>query len=169
MNQFVELAKNTIEAYIKEKEIVKLPSPLSLEMKGKAGVFVSIKKHGELRGCIGTYVPTTSNIAEEIIRNAIAAATSDPRFPPISKDELSDLDISIDVLTEPTPVNGVEELDAKRYGVIVKSGTRRGLLLPDLDGVETPEAQISICKRKAGIPQNENVELYRFEVKRHQN
>ena len=163
----VELAGKTIEVYIKEKKIVEPPVELSGDMSGKAGVFVSIKKHGELRGCIGTFAPVTENIAKEIIRNAIAASTEDPRFPPVTVDELPDLDISVDVLSAPEKVSSTGELDAKKYGVIVVAGGRRGLLLPDLEGVNTPEEQIAICRRKGGIGENEPVELYRFEVKRY--
>jgi len=136
-------------------------------MKGRAGVFVSLKKKGELRGCIGTFAPTTESIAEEVIRNAIESATRDPRFPPVIKEEIPELEISIDVLTEPVKVASVKELDAKRFGVIVKSGMKRGLLLPDLEGVNTPEEQVAICRKKAWINDDEPVELYKFEVKRY--
>jgi AMMECR1 domain-containing protein len=106
-------------------------------------------------------------VAEEIIANAISAATRDPRFPAISQHELPDLEFSVDVLTEPEPAKGKSDLDPKRYGVIVSSGWRRGLLLPDLEGVEDPEQQIDICRRKAGIGPDEPIQLFRFEVQRH--
>jgi hypothetical protein len=167
LNPLVELAKKSIEAYVKEKKIINPPDKLADEMKGRAGVFVSLKKKGNLRGCIGTFAPTCDNIAQEVIRNAIESATSDPRFPPVTKDEIPELEISVDVLTEPQKVSSIEDLDAKRFGVIVKSGMRRGLLLPDLAGVNTPEEQIKICRRKAGIGEDEPVELYKFEVKRY--
>ena len=163
----VELAKKTIEKYIKEEKVLPSPADIPTEMKAKAGVFVSIKKKGELRGCIGTFEPTKANIAEEIIANAISASTHDPRFLPIEKEELPDLDISVDVLSKPQKVNSKSELDAKKYGVIVAAGPRRGLLLPDLPGVNSPDEQIAICLRKAGIGENEKLELYRFEVKRY--
>jgi AmmeMemoRadiSam system protein A len=122
-----------------------------------------------LRGCIGTIEPTQANVALEVIQNAISAATQDPRFPPIVPEELADLDIKVDVLGEPEPVDGLEELDPKRYGVIVKSARdwRRGLLLPDLEGVDTVESQVDIARRKAGIRPDEPIELYRFEVVRY--
>ena len=167
MNPLIELAKKSIEAYVKEKKIINPPDKLADEMKGRAGVFVSLKKKGNLRGCIGTFAPTCDNIAQEVIRNAIESATSDPRFPPVTKDEIPELEISVDVLTEPQKVSSIEDLDAKRFGVIVKSGMRRGLLLPDLAGVNTPEEQIKICRRKAGIGEDEPVELYKFEVRRY--
>jgi uncharacterized protein, PH0010 family len=135
-------------------------------MKKRAGVFVSIHKHGELRGCIGTFEPAKSNVAEEIIANAISSATRDPRFPPVDASELADLEYSVDILTEPEPIKDIEELDPKKYGIIVESGFRRGLLLPDLEGVDTVEEQIAICRLKAGISYSEPVSLYRFQVRR---
>lgn len=166
MHPLVKLAKETVESYIKEK---KLPHPAELtpEMKEKAGVFVSIKKHGALRGCIGTFEPTVSNVAQEIISNAISSATRDPRFPPVVASELPDLTYSVDVLTMPVPVKSVHDLDPRKYGIIVESGGRRGLLLPDLEGVDSVEQQIDICRHKAGIYQDEPVKLYKFEVKRY--
>jgi len=162
----VQLARKTIEANIKERRLVEAPEKLSTEMAERAGVFVSIHKKGSLRGCIGTFNATTKNVAEEVIKNAIEASTRDPRFSPITEKELDDLEISVDVLTAPVPVNSSKDLDAKKFGVIVKAGARRGLLLPDLPGVDTPEEQIRICKQKAWIADDEPVELYRFEVRR---
>jgi AmmeMemoRadiSam system protein A len=136
-------------------------------MKGKAGVFVSIHKGEDLRGCIGTIGPTEENIAKEIVQNAVSAATKDPRFPPVSPDELNELNYKVDVLTEPEPIQSPDQLDPKKYGVIVEAGWRRGLLLPDLEGVDSVDYQIEICRAKAGIGQKEPVKLYRFEVKRY--
>lgn len=167
MTNPVQLARQAISTYIIEGKILEAPKDLSREMQKKAGVFVSLKKHGELRGCIGTFAPTTKNIAHEIIRNSIESATRDPRFSPVTADEISDLVISVDVLTEPEKIESIKDLDAKRFGVIVKSGNKRGLLLPALEGVETPEEQIEICRRKGGISHNEPIELFRFEVKRY--
>jgi len=135
-------------------------------LKTRAGAFVSIHEHGALRGCIGTIAPTQPSLADEIVENAISASTRDPRFDPIGADELADLEISVDVLGDPEPISGLDELDVKRYGVIVTCGGRRGLLLPDLDGVDTPEKQVDIARRKAGIGPNEVIELERFEVTR---
>ncbi|MFH1541497.1 MAG: AmmeMemoRadiSam system protein A [bacterium] len=162
----VQLARLTIESYIRDHKLVLPPEDLSPEMKQRAGVFVSLHKNGNLRGCIGTFVATTLNVAAEVIHNAIESATRDPRFPPVTIDELADLEISVDVLGEPKVVASAKDLDAKKYGVIVKSGGRRGLLLPDLAGVNTPEEQIAICRRKAWISEDEPVELSRFEVRR---
>ena len=161
----MKLAKETVESYIREGRIPE-PEELTPEMKEQAGVFVSIHKHGELRGCIGTFEPAKSNIAQEIMANAISSATGDPRFPPVSASELDDLEYSVDILTKPEPVEGVEELDSTQYGVIVESGTRRGLLLPDLEGVDTAEEQIAICRLKGGISYDAPINLYRFQVRR---
>ncbi len=166
MSPIVKLAKETVETYVRDDKVIK-PRELTPEMKEKAGVFVSIHKLGELRGCIGTFEPTRRNIAEEIVSNAISAATRDPRFSPIAPEELADLDYSVDVLTRPEPVASKDELDEKKYGVIAECGWRRGLLLPDLDGVGCVDEQINICRMKAGIGPEEPVKLYRFEVKRY--
>jgi MEMO1 family protein len=166
MSPIARLARETVETYVREGRVPK-PQTLTPEMKEKAGVFVSLHKHGDLRGCIGTFEPFTANVAEEIIRNAISSSTDDPRFHPVTVDELTDLDYSVDVLTSPVPVKGAEELDPKKYGVIVATGWRRGLLLPNLEGVDTIEQQIDICRQKAGIGTSEPVQLYRFEVKRY--
>jgi AmmeMemoRadiSam system protein A len=166
MHPLVRLAKRTVDSYIRKGEVVQ-PRRLSAEMKEQAGVFVSIHKLGELRGCIGTFEPQHDNVAEEIVANAISSATRDPRFPPVTKDELRHLEYSIDVLTRPEPVKSPKELDAKKYGVIVEAGWRKGLLLPDLEGVNTVEEQVNICRLKAGIEPDEPAKLYRFEVKRY--
>jgi hypothetical protein len=121
-----------------------------------------------LRGCIGTFEPCWDNVAKETVDNAISSATRDPRFPPVALEELDDLTYSVDVLGQPEQVAGIDQLDVKRYGVIVEAGPRRGLLLPDLEGVDTPQQQIDICRQKAGIGPDEPVKLYRFEVKRYE-
>jgi AmmeMemoRadiSam system protein A len=166
-NPLVNLAIETIKNYVCNKKKINPPDELTPEMKERRGVFVSIKKKGQLRGCIGTFQPTTPNVATEIINNAISAAINDPRFNPITPDELEDLEISVDVLSPPEKIKSKRELDPKKYGVIVQKGFRRGLLLPDLEGVDTVDYQISIAKAKAGIREDEEVELYRFEVKRY--
>jgi AmmeMemoRadiSam system protein A len=167
MHAFVKLAKETVEAFVRHGNVIRRPSTPTPEMDAKAGVFVSLKIKGQLRGCIGTFQPTTENIAEEIIQNAISAATRDPRFHPVRQEELAGLEYSVDVLSEPEKINSKRELDPKKYGVIIKSGGRKGLLLPDLEGVDTVDEQISIASMKAGIYVGEDIELYRFEVKRY--
>lgn len=166
MHPIARLAKKTVEAYVKEGKTPQ-PEELTPEMRGRTGVFVSIHKFGELRGCIGTIEPTEKNVAEEIVNNAINSATRDPRFPPVAPNELKDLSYSVDVLTTPEPIDSQDQLDAKKYGVIVEAGMRRGLLLPDLEGVDTVDYQIEICRMKAGIMPDEPIKLYRFEVKRY--
>ena len=131
-------------------------------------MFVSLHKDGRLRGCIGTIEPVRGCIAEEIIENAISAATRDPRFPPVQENELDALEISVDVLSSPEKINSKDELDVKRYGVIVSKGRRRGLLLPNLDGVDTVDRQVAIALQKAGLSEWETgYGLERFEVVRH--
>jgi len=166
VHPLVRLAKRSVESYVRKGKVVPVKR-LTPEMKLKAGVFVSIHKGGELRGCIGTIEPQRNNVAEEIIANAISSAIRDPRFYPVTADELKELEYSVDVLTEPKPVKSRKRLDARRYGVIVEAGGRRGLLLPDLEGVNSASEQIDICRQKAGIPPDEPVKLYRFEVKRY--
>ena len=165
---YVRLARNTIEKYISEGIIPDIPDDLPKELlENQAGAFVSIHEHGRLRGCIGTILATKDCIAKEIIDNAISASTRDPRFDPIRKDELDWLEINVDILGEPEDIESKEQLDVKRYGVIVSNRYKRGLLLPDLDGVDTVDQQISIAKQKAGILDNEDYSLQRFEVTRH--
>lgn len=163
-----QLAKEAVEAYIMRGEKVEPQlSPEALAgLPQRAGVFVSIKtKDGALRGCLGTIEPTCPTLAEEVVERAIESATRDPRFPPISPDELGDLTYTVDVLSPPERVRGPGELDPKRYGVIVRKGFRKGLLLPDLEGVDTVDRQLAIAKAKAGIPlEDHEVELYRFTV-----
>lgn len=168
MDPYVKLAHDSLEYYLKHQKYMKVPEGLPLEMlERKAGVFVSLKKDGQLRGCIGTIDGVTSSIAEEIIRNAVSAGLGDPRFYQVSLKEFSVLDISVDVLGTSFPVYDRNILDAKRYGVIVSLGGRRGLLLPNLEGVDTPEEQIDIALQKAGISPTEDYELEAFEVVRH--
>jgi len=167
MHPLVELAKETIESYVKEGKVPQPPLELTPEMNERAGVFVSLKIGGMLRGCIGTFEPTRLNVAEEIIANAVSSATRDPRFLPVGPEELSQLEYSVDVLTEPEAVESEADLDPKRYGVIVESGWQKGLLLPDLEGVDTVEQQLEITRVKAGIGPDEPVKLYRFEVRRY--
>ena len=165
---YVKLARNTIIEYIKNHKVVEVPDNLPEELLNKqSGVFVSIHKFGSLRGCIGTFLPTTDNIASEIIRNAISAATNDYRFPPIVVDELEWLEINVDVLSEPKPVTNMNILDPKKYGVIVRNEEKSGLLLPDLDGVDTVEEQLKIAKKKAGILDSDEYEIEYFEVTRY--
>ena len=165
---YVQLARNAVEAYVRSRKVLEVPKDLPKEMyTDQAGAFVSIKENGALRGCIGTIQATQTCIAEEIIGNAISASSRDYRFSPIEEEELEQLTISVDILGEREPVASADDLDVLRYGVIVTKGDKRGLLLPNLEGVDTVEEQIAIAKRKAGIGISEKAALERFEVVRH--
>lgn len=168
MDIYVRLAKESLEYYITRHSIMPVPEGLPDEMyKRAAGVFVSLDKDGELRGCIGTIAPVRENIAQEIIYNAVSAGTEDPRFYPVAEGELNALSYSVDVLGESEPVNEKTELNPKRFGVIVNKGYHNGVLLPDLDGVDSVDEQLSIALRKAGIRPDEDYKISRFEVVRH--
>jgi len=161
----VAFARRVIDAYIRERRVIEPTSAEGLP-DGTAGVFVSLHRGGELRGCIGTIAPTRSTLAEEIVYNAIQASTADPRFPSLTTGELDDLDISVDILHAPEPAE-FADLDPRRFGVIVEADWRRGLLLPDLEGVDTAAEQVAIARRKAGIGPSEHVTLERFLVDRY--
>jgi AmmeMemoRadiSam system protein A len=167
---FVLLARQTIEHYLITGKVMEVPKNLPKELTTKrAGTFVSIHtKSGDLRGCIGTFLPTMPSVAHEIIKNALSASLDDPRFPPVKLEELPNLKFSVDVLSKPKLVPSTYPLNPKKYGLIVStSGGRRGLLLPDIPSVNTSEEQIRICKMKAGIGLNEPVNFEIFTVNRH--
>jgi len=162
----VQLARATIETYVRDRRKLKpadAPAPIE---GGPAGVFVTIHtvSTDELRGCIGTINPTEEVLAQEVINNAIAAATRDPRFPPVQQGELEDLEIDVSVLHPPEPIDSPDQLDVKEYGVIVERGYRRGLLLPDIPGIDDVATQMSYARMKAGIGPKEPVDLFRFKV-----
>ncbi len=195
---FVDLAKTAVESYIKKGEVISPFTPLEASLLTgfndlpsrlircgglpknaliqKAGTFVTIMENGNLRGCIGTYLPTKNNIAEEIINNAIAAATEDHRFRTIREQDLSQLSYTVYILDTPEQVNNLKELDPKKYGIIVKNAPTdgdfvpmSGLLLPDLKGIDTIEKQITIACQKAGIdPVQEKISIYKFTAKKYQ-
>jgi len=171
LHPIVQLAKRTVEMFVRDRETPR-PRMVVPEMEEKAGVFVSIHKHGQLRGCIGTFEPTQPNVAMEIIRNAVASATRDYRFfpdpGPVSADELPELTYKVDILTTPEPVRSESELDPKRYGVLVVYEGKKGILLPDLPGVDSVTQQIEIARSKAGISPEDPARLYRFEVRRYE-
>lgn len=185
MNQYTSLAREAVETYIKEEKVISPPENLPKEYSRKAGVFITIIKDKQLRGCIGTYLPTKENIAEEIIRNAISAAVEDYRFSPIQKEELPSLTYSVYILGEPELVKDIKHdptkfseeklrragLNPKKFGIIVKTADiplRSGLLLPDLEGIDTSEKQITIACQKGGIDiQKETIIVYRFTVEKY--
>lgn len=160
----VELARRAVEAFVTEDRVID-PAPLPPDLPGRAGVFVTLRRRGELRGCVGTVEPATGGLAEEVIRSALLAATDDPRFPPVQAEELAQLAYEVSVLAPPEPVAGLAELDPARFGVIVSSGRRRGLLLPGVPGVDSARAQVEVARRKASIAADEPVALERFETR----
>lgn len=182
---YILLAKQAVENYIKEKKIISPPETLPKEfLTKKFGTFVTIEKNGQLRGCIGTYLPTKENIAKEIIANSIAAATEDYRFGPIREEELFYLSYAVYILNKPEQIKDIKALNPKKYGIIVKSQgfsspdvifdpaprpyQKSGLLLPDLEGVDTVQKQISIACQKGGIdPQKEKIIIYKFSVEKY--
>jgi len=165
---YVKLARETLEHYFKTKKVLERPTDIPTDMiRKEAGVFVTLKKNGELRGCIGTTQPTRESVADELIQNAISAAFRDPRFPSLDKEELSKVSISVDELKTPEPIDNIDELDPKKYGVIVYKQKNSGLLLPNIEGVNTAEDQVNIALRKAGIYKDDDYHMQRFEVIRH--
>ncbi len=164
----VALARKSIAYYLQNRKKLPLPDDLPPELiEQQAGVFVSLKKGERLRGCIGTFLPNKDNIALEIIENAISSAIHDPRFSPVTLDEVGSLSISVDVLSAPEEIKNNSQLNPKKYGVIVSCGYKKGLLLPDLEGVDTIEQQIDIARQKAGIYADEDFEIERFEINRY--
>jgi AmmeMemoRadiSam system protein A len=165
---YVKLARESLEYYIKHHKQMQIPIDIERQLvKEKAGVFVTLHLNGKLRGCIGTIQPTTSSIAEEIIQNAISSGTRDYRFAKVRLNELDRIEYSVDVLKTPESISDASELDVKTYGVIVSNQYKSGLLLPNIEGIETVEEQIRIAKMKAGIKDDEPYQLQRFEVVRH--
>ena len=163
---YVSLAQESIHHYLNYSEKLSCPNPLSNDLKSRSGAFVSIKKLQQLRGCIGTLEPCEPNLAMEIIENALKAALNDPRFSPITLGELQDLTYSIDVVRPLEKISDVSDLDPKIYGLVVRSNGKQGVLLPDLEGVNSTEEQIQICRSKGKIPDDELIEMYRFKVER---
>lgn len=165
----IELARMAVEAYVREGVTVEPPEGLPEDLRlARAGVFVCLKIRDELRGCVGTVHPVQDSLAREIIVNAVEAASRDTRFEPVGADEVPHLVFSVDVLEEPEEIIDERDLDPKIFGVIVRSGSKVGLLLPDLDGVRSAEAQVAMAKRKAGISgDHEDVRLFRFRARRY--
>jgi len=171
MNAYVKLAKDTVEFYFKTGKISPLPENLPPNfLTSRAGIFVSIYNGDDLRGCVGTYLPTEVNLAEEIIQNSVSAATNDYRFRPITKAELPNLSYSVYVLGEPKKIKNLDELNPKKYGILIKSETgKSGLLLPDLEGINTTEEQLSAVCHKCGVnPSKEKVTIFKFSATKHE-
>lgn len=162
----VKLARLTLESRLKNEASPAVQDDMRELLHKKAGAFVSIKKNGQLRGCIGTFLPAYANLAEEIKHNALSAGLNDPRFMPVEREELDSLVYSVDILSEPEPCTR-QDLDPEKYGVIVSRGAKRGLLLPALEGVDTVEKQLEIALQKAGLSPREQFAIQRFEVQRY--
>jgi MEMO1 family protein len=160
------LAREAVERYVRTGLVAGPPPDVPAALGRPGGVFVTLRTHGRLRGCVGTLAPARPDVAREIVACAIAAASTDPRFPPVRPDELADLRYEVDVVEAPEAVTGPGDLDPKIYGVLVESEGRRGVLLPDLDGVESVERQLEIARDKAGLAADAAVRLYRFRVRR---
>jgi uncharacterized protein len=168
MHPYAELAKKAVEEYVRNRRILTPPVDMHSDFVSRAGVFVCLKIRGELRGCIGTFHPCRDTLFEEIVFNAIAASTEDPRFSLVQPEELAEITYTVDILSEPEKISDVAHLNAKKYGIIIVKGHKRGLLLPDLEGVDTVSDQIRITKMKAGIrPEDKEVEIFRFTVDRY--
>lgn len=170
MNQYCALAKKSIEYYFKNGKIMPEPQNLPAELKNKrAGVFVTLKNGKKLRGCIGTFLPTRKSIAEEIIENAVAAATEDYRFLPITKEELPKISCEVSILSEPKPASDTKKLNPKKFGIIVRTKDgRSGLLLPGLESVDSVHEQILICCQKGAInPQTDEINIFSFTVRKY--
>lgn len=170
LHPLVALAAEAVEAFVRERRTIAPPPDLferHPQAHRRAGAFVCLKARGQLRGCIGTTEPTRETLAVEIIENAVAAAARDPRFEPVGPDELLELTITVDVLSAPEPVADETRLDHRRYGVIVRAGARHGVLLPDIEHINSVHEQLATVRLKAGIGPDEPADLFRFEVARY--
>ena len=162
------MARKSLEHYLVYHQYLELPKDLPKELlKTQKAVFVTLKKHGHLRGCIGTLKPTKKCVAEEIVHNAVSAGLHDPRFPEMKIQELVELIYSVDILSSPEDIDDVALLNPKEYGVIVQTSRKSGLLLPNLEGIDTVKEQLKIAKQKANIREDEEISIKRFKVVRH--
>lgn len=169
VNPFVDLAYKAIKHYLETRQVLALPLDLPVELSKPAPVFVSLHlADGRLRGCRGTLVPAEPTLAEAIIRTAIASATQDPRFPPLSLEEVEGLQVKVDILSSMELVTDIQALNEKVYGVLIRAGKRQALLLPDIELVQSVGQQLALVRRKAGLELEEPAQLYRFTVIRHQ-
>lgn len=162
----VELARQAIRHYLEVGKILEIPDPLPPVFDRQAGVFVCLYQEKKLRGCVGTPVPLSPSLAKETVRNSVGAATKDPRFPPLSLEELEGLCISVDVLSPLKSAPSEAHWDVRRYGVLVDQELRRGILLPGVEGVATAQEQVEIACRKAGIDPKSSFRVQLFQVER---
>lgn len=166
MHPHVKLAIQSVKHYIETGKSLPCPNPLPNDLNQNSGTFVSIKKQGALRGCIGTMTPKYKNLAEEIIKNAVRAANEDPRFPPIQENELTSLTFSVDVLSPLKKIEDLKDQDIKKHGLVVRGNGKQGVLLPDLEIIKSAQQQLKVCLKKGGFNPTDSYELFRFEVKR---
>ena len=166
MHSIVKLAIRSVEYFIEIGKPLPCPDPLPDSLKKNAGVFVSIKKQGSLRGCIGTMTPKYKNLAEEVIQNALRSASEDPRFDPIQKKELPSLTFSVDVLQPLEKIENIKDHNIKQFGLVIRGKGKQGVLLPDLDIIKSADQQLKVCLNKGGFKSHDNYEIFRFEVKR---
>ena len=166
MHPIVKLAIRSVEYFIEIGKPLPCPDPLPDSLKKNAGVFVSIKKQGSLRGCIGTMTPKYKNLAEEVIQNALRSASEDPRFDPIQKKELPSLTFSVDVLQPLEKIENIKDHNIKQFGLVIRGKGKQGVLLPDLDIIKSADQQLKVCLNKGGFKSHDNYEIFRFEVKR---
>lgn len=162
----LRLARQAVEQHVLTQVLLTPPDNPAARLKEPGAAFVTLRVGKTLRGCIGTLHPIKPTLANEIIANAVAAATSDPRFPPVAAEELAGLFYEVDIMGPLEAANGEVDLDPEQYGVVVEAGSRRGVLLPAIEGVTSARQQVAIARAKALIRPNEAVTLYRFIVTR---
>lgn len=159
------LGRHAIDTYLRTRRLIEPPEPIPIELQAPSAVFVTLRKDGELRGCVGSVRPTEATAAHELIRYAVASAVRDPRFDPVRLDEVAALTIKVQLLDAPEPVTDITQLDPHTYGVIVRRGDRQALLLPGIDGIDTPDQQVRAACEKAGIDRHAPLELERFRTR----
>ena len=156
------LAREAVETRVRENRVIGMSSDLPSFMKLPTGCFVTIVKGNDNVGCMGTLQPQEGSLAREIVASAVMAATADPWHNSISIGELPRLKYIVSIPGELRRVKSSDQLDPLKLGLLVRKGRKSALLLPG--EALTPEWQVYECKRKAGIPQNEKVEMFIFET-----
>jgi AmmeMemoRadiSam system protein A len=158
------LGRHAIDTYLRTRRLIDPPDPIPPELRAPSALFVTLRKNGEMRGCVGSVRPTEATAAHELIRYAVASAVRDPRFDPVRLDEVSALTIKVQLLDPPEPTD-VSELDPHNFGIIVRCGDRQALLLPGIDGIDTPEQQLLAACQKAAIDPYAPLQLERFRTR----
>jgi len=166
VHPLVKLAIRSVKYFIETGNPLPCPAHLPDFLRQSAGIFVSIKKQGSLRGCIGTITPKYKNLAEEVIQNALRSASEDPRFDPIQKKELPSLTFSVDVMKPLEKIDSIKDQNIKQFGLVIRGEGKQSVLLPDLDIIKSADQQLQVCLKKGGFKWNDTYEIFRFEVKR---